>query len=81
VIRQQPNDRRIVIRDQHPWRCIDRLKFHSCARALLNVGRLYFASRSPHDVTPDTDCRIRVIRRTDFGGLSGISISIKLQIN
>jgi hypothetical protein len=63
VIREQPHDRRIVICDEHPRRLIVRLEFSHLSRIIVQVESSDFASRSPHDVAPDPDCRNCLVSR------------------
>jgi hypothetical protein len=74
VIRKQPQDRRIVIRDEHFRRPIAWSKFDR-ARHHFNIRPFNFQSGLLHDVAPVFDCRLRVSRST------GISTSIRPQMN
>jgi len=74
VIRKQPHDGGIVIRDKHLWSLVTRHKLNYRARISLIVRSCDFASRLLHDGAPVVDCRIRFRP-------SGISTSIKPQMN
>jgi hypothetical protein len=80
VIRQQPHDRWVIIRDQHPRNFFVRSKFDH--RAVLNIESFDLASKLPHDVAPDPCCRIWLANVTRVSaGCPGASTSMKLQMS
>jgi hypothetical protein len=61
VVRQEPHDRRIVIRDEHLW-CV--VNFNDLMLGLESPGFKYSV---PHVVAPVPDCRLRADIVRHFG--------------